>query len=355
GLGNGPELDRFVPTGTPSTYWDGADSGIDFTQGMITSFTSLGGYFFAGATGGAAYRSTDNGLHWILNAGGYVCSNGADVFCVSDGIYRSEDSGNTNSWIKITNLTATDLAAIATYIFAKTSSGIWRSKNSGTDWGQIFPPFSGTMTVMDSLLFIVGNDSLAESTDSGTHWFNVSVDSGGTVPETVNVLVTDGKNLFAGTTNGVYVSTDIGKSWEAENDGLGNLLDVDALGVFDTLLFVNVPAWSPTFYTAMRPISEMTAKSAVQPLTPATSGIAVYPNPMTNSGTITYSIAEQTRVNVTIFDVLGRTVTIPVASESKEAGTYSVDFDARAIPSGLYWCQLSTASETKLVKLIIGR
>jgi hypothetical protein len=358
---------------TPNV-WFGADNGMDPTQGNVTSFASLGNYFFAGMTlnggPGAAYRSTNNGSNWVLNAGGYVCSNGTYLFCVSDGIYQSKDSGNTNTWNKVTTFPVTDLAAMGKYIFASTSTEFWRSTDSGNTWSQLFPPFSGTMTVMGSQLFLVsGIGKLAESTDSGTQWSTVTVDSG-SVPKTVNCLATDGKNLFVGTPTGVLVSTDTGKDWVPQSDSIAGIYlyprtieDVIQIGVFDTFVFADVfytpePGRATSYYLMYRPISELTKSDTTEGIeqqVQAATTLSVYPNPLTNTATITYTLAEDSRVNITIVDALGKTVSIPVPDFEETSGEHEITFDAQALPSGTYWCHLSAGSAELSAKLVISK
>jgi hypothetical protein len=60
-----------------------------------------------------------------------------------------------------------------------------------------------------------------------------------------------------------------------------------------------------------------------------------YPNPFNPVTKIKYDIPKQGFVNLRIFDILGREVKILV-SELKTVGSYSIDFDASDLPSGIY-------------------
>ncbi|MFI5201213.1 MAG: T9SS type A sorting domain-containing protein [Candidatus Kapaibacterium sp.] len=343
---------RFSPN-SPGDWFE-ADNGIDGTQGLVTSFASLGDYFFAGMTlnggPGAAYRSTDNGSNWALNAGGYVCTNGIDMFAVgADGIYRSADSGNTGSWQKVSSFIATDIAAMGTYIFASRFSGVIRSTNSGLNWSAISPPFIGTMTVMDSILFIVGNGELLKSTDSGSNWSMVTVDSAG-VPWYVNMLVTDGKSLFAGTPHGVLVSTDTGHSWQVRNEGFSvnppnTALAIRAMIVYDTLLFVTT-ATNPLYtYLYSRPISELTAKSGVVDRMVPVDSIEVYPNPTLDRVSI---LSGGTSIlGVRVLNVLGTDVL-----DLPKVNGPGLTFDLSKLPSGTYFLEIETAKGMVLRKVI---
>ncbi|MDT8325744.1 MAG: T9SS type A sorting domain-containing protein, partial [Bacteroidota bacterium] len=64
-----------------------------------------------------------------------------------------------------------------------------------------------------------------------------------------------------------------------------------------------------------------------------------HPNPFNPTTTITYSIPEDGRVQLVVFDLFGRKVA-GLVDETKSAGTHRVTFEARALPSGVYIYQL---------------
>jgi Secretion system C-terminal sorting domain len=350
-----PLVFRFDPT-NPS-LWADATTGIDPSQENVTSFASLGPYLFAGMTRtdngamGALYRSSNDGVNWSLvqsfapafTNGRYLFGNGFSS------AYRSRDTGV--DWDTIALAKVSMYASIGICIFANTSNAIWRSTDTGNNWTKLSPPFLGTMTVMDSLLFMVGgNGKLAESTDSGTQWTTIQVDSIG-VAETVNCLTTDGKNLFAGTPTGVLVSTDAGKDWKPENDSLPST-PVTALGVFDTLLFadVNTNAADFPYQLYMRSIPAMLADtnpaSVVQAL--ARDSIEVYPNPAT--GIVTILSAGTSFWGVSMLNVLGEVVfTLPNPYQS------NVSLDVSKLPAGTYFVHIQMQSRTVLRKVILER
>src|SRR5580698_7632325 len=50
--------------------WTEEDGGINFSDGNISSFATLGKYFFANIGTGFTFRSSDNGASWQQRPGG---------------------------------------------------------------------------------------------------------------------------------------------------------------------------------------------------------------------------------------------------------------------------------------------
>ena len=84
-----------------------------------------------------------------------------------------------------------------------------------------------------------------------------------------------------------------------------------------------------------------------------------YPNPFNPLTTLSYDLAKAGRVTLQIFDVTGRVVRTLV-DERKEAGRYSVEWDARdgkgmAMSSGIYFYRMMTADYSATQKMIMIR
>jgi hypothetical protein len=78
-----------------------------------------------------------------------------------------------------------------------------------------------------------------------------------------------------------------------------------------------------------------------------------YPNPFNPSTAINFQLSATSHVTLKVFDVLGREVTTLV-DETRHAGKHSVSFDARELPSGVYFYRLTAggAVETKRMMLL---
>ena len=78
-----------------------------------------------------------------------------------------------------------------------------------------------------------------------------------------------------------------------------------------------------------------------------------YPNPFNPSTKINFDLPFDSKVKISVFDMAGREVDILV-NELKQAGFYSVDFNASGLSSGIYYYTVSAGSfiATKKMTLI---
>lgn len=79
-----------------------------------------------------------------------------------------------------------------------------------------------------------------------------------------------------------------------------------------------------------------------------------YPNPFNPTTVISYQIPVSSIVNLKIFDVLGREVARLINKE-QEAGSYTVQFDATNLSSGLYFYQLRSGNFVSVKKMIVTK
>jgi len=77
-----------------------------------------------------------------------------------------------------------------------------------------------------------------------------------------------------------------------------------------------------------------------------------YPNPFNPTTTISYSIPQNSYVSLRVFDVLGNEVQTLV-NDKKDAGNYTVTFNADGITSGIYFYQLETGNFVTTKKMIL--
>lgn len=79
-----------------------------------------------------------------------------------------------------------------------------------------------------------------------------------------------------------------------------------------------------------------------------------YPNPFNPTTNIQYAIGSKQHVTLKVFDVLGNEIATLV-DEYKPAGSYTINFDASKLSSGVYFYKLSVGNEIKTNKMILLR
>ena len=79
-----------------------------------------------------------------------------------------------------------------------------------------------------------------------------------------------------------------------------------------------------------------------------------YPNPFNPSTTITYELPKASQVSLTVYDVLGREVSVLV-NERRKAGVYEVKFDGSNLASGVYFYRMQAGDFVQSKRLLLLR
>jgi hypothetical protein len=385
---NGNDWTR-INSGFPSSYF--------CVYSLTASPNKAGGTDVFAGTWGSIYLSTNNGTSWRMIDNGLTAVRDIAVIPASGNtgsstvyaattlsfdfwnwsVYGGGISYTTNygsTWTSINgglmNEDVTSLAVIGGHLFAGTDYGVHRLDDSGTSWKRIGLENTSVSTLAgdDSGLFAGAINKADDwsvdiryghgvwgTSNNGMSWYN-SFD-----PYVTNldihdlVLVSDGSggsNLFAGTSGGVFLSTDHGKSWTPVNTGLTDIY-VWSLAVSGTYLFAGAECggiWR-------RPLSEM-IRTGVEECHPSLPGgyslEQNYPNPFNPSTTIEFSIPHTDYVTLKVFDMAGREVAALVSS-TLTPGSHEVTFDGTDFASGAYFCRLQAGSFTQTKKLILQR
>lgn len=207
-------------------------------EASISCFASCDSFIFAGTIGAGIYRSNDKGLSWIPSNGTMKSSftkciavNGKNIFAGSatgEGISLSTDYGST--WSSVNNGPGGVVEALAVWdndIFASINSygivAMYLSTDNGLSWTNISTRMNFNMTAFavipsgtDKNIGFVGTSTgIYKSTDSGIDW-----STAGLKDSNITSLAILGTNLFASTNTGVYLSTDFGLNWTPAYSGL---------------------------------------------------------------------------------------------------------------------------------------
>jgi hypothetical protein len=77
-----------------------------------------------------------------------------------------------------------------------------------------------------------------------------------------------------------------------------------------------------------------------------------YPNPFNPTTTITFGIPIKTHVTLKVFNAVGEEVA-QLYNGEKEAGRYTIEFNAAGLPSGIYFYQLEAVEYNTIKKMIL--
>ena len=349
--------------------WTMKMSGLTHPDLRALAFTPSG-HLFAATWGGGVFRSTDEGTSWTPVNSGLAQSNVRSLLCKDSilfagtdlGIYTSVNEGAvwTKSGVGLVGGLIQCLAAAGPNVFAsRDNAQFYRTTDNGAHWALSPPPGASvaySLAVMiegsDTTLFAGMNGSwrVSVSTDVGLSW---SPANSGLPPRNVRALAVKGRNLFAGTEGeGVFLSTNKGISWTSVNGNLESL-EIECLLVpsetSDTLFAGTFEAG-----VAKRSMSSLIL-SLETPATVVPNEFTIaqnYPNPFNPSTTIRYELPKASVVRLSVYDMLGREVSVLV-NDTKDAGAHEVTFDGSNLGSGVYVYRMAADDFVQSKKLIL--
>jgi photosystem II stability/assembly factor-like uncharacterized protein len=187
------------------------------------------------------FVSTDGGTTWNHKGWrGYsrtfyteAGSDGTLWSACGNGVLRSSDGGTswriTTGW-QITEVLKLKIDALKpAVVYAATAYGVFKTGNGGETWQEqnkgFLKPFISDI-VIDRLhpnrILAASEDGVYLSMNAGTEWRRVGVDGKGVRTIVQHPVIKD--LFFAGTEDdGVFISRDGGKRWNATNSGLKHL------------------------------------------------------------------------------------------------------------------------------------
>ena len=407
----------FIPYGTYSGWWNVSfDNGISGTVWerdlshplpSVGDFGVIGSFLFCG-TSRNAFMTRDTGAHWTQINSDWRSPlsdywtvykfqvSGTGVYALAaDHPYVSRDSGGTWQWVGPQEFNIETLDATNKCLYVSRSGGVHlRSTNGGTSWDTITCP--GTLAIFDTILFVQhSSGQIDASFDNGTNWKtmvpglpppgrawsfvaagNYLLDLEGSDSLNISVIrrlwkdstlvvmrdaifspnfpsgLTTGSIRTSGTNaimdyGGTYFSTNSGGTW-APLSVPADVPSAPAFAVIGKYLFVaGTGVWRKSL--------DVAASAAHPGGVPALATLSQnYPNPFNPSTTIKYELPKTLHVSLTVYDLLGREVSVLV-HERKDAGVHEVKFDGSSLASGVYFYRLQAGSYVNTKKLLILR
>lgn len=238
--------------------WQLKQNGISSVAYCFTLYKDYSNTIYAGHAAFGVFYSTDNGENWVggigtgLTEGSIRCitkNSAGEVFVGGpSGIFRSSDNGQ--NWTQINNGLNTgrniddlaifyDASANENIIAATGGNGVYISSNNGDLWQQsnngLYDTFStavkSIINTESNELFIGTANDIFKSTDYGNNWL-----PSGLFGHTVDAILLNRFNeIIAGTNKGNFRSSDTGSTWDQINNGFnsGPIFDLDINSVND--------------------------------------------------------------------------------------------------------------------------
>ncbi|CAN5818858.1 hypothetical protein BH11BAC7_BH11BAC7_12290 [soil metagenome] len=88
-------------------------------------------------------------------------------------------------------------------------------------------------------------------------------------------------------------------------------------------------------------------------ITGADQGISVFPSPASNQLNVQYYGALASNVTLNLFDATGRNVLL-INENAAAEGTNTLNLDVASLPDGIYFCTVTTSSESYQTKIVIA-
>lgn len=332
------------------------------------------------------FCSTNHGANWMLrndrNVWGativvadaqylYACTN-------TDGLFRSSDDGITwedaNDGIPELHVGRPGARATQSLLSIQDPRFEWgffvgvegvhhindtcrilRSSDHGETWqntGNGIPPFSQVYclaagpTVSGHPDIYAGTvDGFFHSTDYGNSWIKSATGLGAHI---INSIAAVDHYVFAGTDKGVYCSWNVSSRWFEANEGF-SYHDIRSLFIFGKYIYAGTSGLG----VWRRPLSELIPVDVEQPQMPTAFTLDQnYPNPITGQTSIGYALHKPEYMTLKVYNALGAEVAT-VMEGRQNAGRHTARFDATGLPAGMYFYRLAAGGRTIQRKMAV--
>ncbi len=335
------------------------------TNHRIISLAKSGNNLLAGSWNyEGIFLSTNNGENWI--AAGLSGRAILDLETISNNVFAGTDSGfflstnNGGNWAAsgLPNQYILSLAKSGNNLLAGTNEDLYLSSNNGANWQYIFLiPFhiqvvsfavSGDTVYASGIPQVGGTALIFYSYNSGIYFPNII----GPLPNNLYAgsLAMSGINIFAGTFEGIFMTSNSGVNWINKNQGFNSPPSLSCLTIGNGYIFAGTygqSAWKRSIMDITSGIEQISG------FVPSSFSLKQnYPNPFNPETKIRYDVSSSCDVKLKVFDMNGREVETLV-NEKQSPGTYEATFNASSFPSGVYFYEMHAGKFTETKKMIV--
>lgn len=284
---------------------------------------------FMGGYGGIILKTTNGGLNWSEC---FVESNPCNFYPVINFNFRNALTGFAAGGIF-------DVGGV-----------VWRTTNGGASWKDsciASEPLFDILQINPQKVVTVGGDyeygaSYYETLDGGESWVYTNLQILGIA----RAISKRTSSEYWVASNSFLLSTDSAKTWKA-------IEPPDSIMVTNVMFINERLGWSVGGKGINYGGAIFKYNTAVIGVEPNENNLPLnavlyqnYPNPFNPATKIKYSITKKANIVITVHDILGKEV-FSFNEGLKEAGTYSVNFDASMYASGVYFYKLNIKSLDK--------
>ncbi len=316
------------------------------------------------------YKTTNAGVNWSLvftQPGGFIdgfyfkdANNGLMIGDATGGrssIWKTSNGG-TNWDSAGVNFTTTDaswnnaVCGVGDVVYWGTNATkLYKSTNFGTNWTATTATGEANSDAVwfnDASNGMYGGNTLVQSTiNGGTTW--LAATPPGTAGITFGITGTGTSNYWSTRAGNIYATTNAGVSWTNPV--------TSATGTFQHI--TKSRTGSPYLYACRTNGTIAKYGGLFTGINPVNNGIVDnytlnqnYPNPFNPTTKITFAVPTAGLVSLKVYDMTGKEISTLVNSQMN-SGSYSVDFNAASLSSGIYFYTIKSGNFTDTKKMIL--
>lgn len=322
---------RILRTTNSGLNWVGSyypDSSVYLTN--IYFLDSFTGYI--GGLGGVILKTTDSGISWVKLP---AAVGGCSTFPVNSITFSSSSFGLTAGG------------------FYDLSGAIWKTADAGANWTASClstTPFYDIFFVDPLTVIAAGGDYqvggvLAKSSDGGVNWSYIHLNIFGIC-----------QRIARRTSGEFWIPMGFSSKWAFSSDTARTWTQVNTP---DNAAFYDAVFKTPTFGIAVGSGGAIYKYDITigmygnEKLVPTESRLLQnYPNPFNSSTLIEYVLVKDSKVKITVYDLLGKELRVLV-NEPKSRGYHKITFNPEDLPSGVYVYRMEADGYTSSQKMVL--
>lgn len=356
--------------------WNKLQIGNLISSYDVNDFESNGQSTWIGSRGGNVIFSENGETNWQMLENGFMtqayiskilliedtlfAANSSDVGLQASGIYRTlRDSINWQ--ISGTGIPQT-LLSISSFILSKTKlmyvgaqfAGLRRNLYVSKDYGRSWVPRSledylsvNSLVEYSDFIYAGTSNGIYFTSDNDSTWHKLSVELENYYID--DFVIKDNRIYAAVDEVGIITSDDFGTTWNNITFDLPIEEDyVSKIYIIDGILYAGLGSKSGLWKI---PISLTDIVNGEGPKSIHTLQ-QNYPNPFNPKTIINYTLAESGKVTLKVYDLLGKEIKTLVSKEQVK-GEHKIEFDGEDLASGVYIYKLETDSFVNTKKMLL--